>query len=128
MPPNVLTVVVPTYNRRELTLRAVRSVLEQRDAPALDVVVADDGSTDGTAAAVREAFVHDARVRVGVGAHGGASAARNRGFAQARGELVVFLDSDDYWMPGVLRAMLAVFTVQPDLAFLCVDGATLPNG
>ena len=128
LPPNVLTVVIPTYNRRELTLRAVRSVLEQRDAPPLDVVVADDGSTDGTAAAVCEAFADDARVRVSLGAHRGASAARNRGFALARGELVAFLDSDDYWMPGVLRAMLAAFTAQPQLAFLCVDGATLPNG
>ena len=126
--PSVLTVVVPTYNRRELTLRAVRSVLAQHDAPALDVIVADDGSTDDTAAAVREAFRQDPRVQVSVGPHGGASAARNRGFALARGELVAFLDSDDYWLEGTLRAMLAAFSEHPDLAFVCVDGATLPHG
>lgn len=128
MPPtSVLTVVIPTFNRRELTLRALRSVLEQCDAPAFDVVVADDGSTDGTAAAVRAACVDDPRVRVSEGPHGGASAARNRGLALARGELVAFLDSDDYWLPGMLCAALAAFTAQPDLAFVCVDGATLPN-
>jgi len=140
--PCLLSVVIPTYNRRELVLRAVQSVLDQRiperrdrcvrprsgadQAPApLEVIVVDDGSTDGTVAALREHYHDDPRVTVLQSTRGYACAARNRGFAACRGEFVCFLDSDDFWLPGTLRCILAIFGHYPQLAFVSVDGSTL---
>ena len=124
----VLTsVVIPTFNRRDLVLRAVQSVLEQRDA-AVEVIVVDDGSTDDTVAALARRFGDDPRVRVVAGNHRHASAARNTGFAAAHGEFISFLDSDDYWLDGTLAAFHSVFARHPELAFVSVDGSTIASG
>ncbi len=120
-----LSVVIPTYNRRDLVLRAVASVLEQAGAESLEVIVADDGSTDGTVAAIAERFGHDPRVRVTSTQRGYACAARNAGFARASGDFICFLDSDDVWLPGTLVTIAAVFAAYPELAFVSVDGNTI---
>ncbi|OYW83480.1 MAG: hypothetical protein B7Z20_12545, partial [Sphingobium sp. 32-64-5] len=86
----LFTVVIPTYNRRDTVVEAVRSALEQTVAD-VEVIVVDDGSTDGTPSAV--AAIGDERIHVIVQANGGAAAARNRGIAFARGRYVAFLDS-----------------------------------
>src|SRR5947209_8069490 len=120
-----LSVVIPTYNRRELALRAVQSVLAQ-DAAAIDITVVDDASTDGTADILRERYAADPRVQVlHCAERRHASGARNFGFAHTRGDLVCFLDSDDYWLPGTLAAIRQVFRQFPQLAFVSVDGAAL---
>ena len=91
-----VSVVIPTYNRRDLLLRAIDSVRAQT-LPVEEVIVVDDGSTDGTGEAVRDRF--------GPGItylrqdNAGVSAARNRGLAAARGEYLALLDSDDEWLP-----------------------------
>lgn len=121
----LLSAIIPVFNRRDLILRAIASVLKQRAQRACEVIVVDDGSTDGTADAVAQRFGTDARVRVLAGAHAGASAARNRGLRKARGDLVCFLDSDDYWLPGTLAAAENLFARDARLAFVSVDGATL---
>jgi len=118
-----LSVVIPTYNRRDLVLRAVSSVLEQTGADDTEVIVADDGSTDGTAAAIAERF--GSRVRVNTTHRGYACAARNAGFGISSGDFVCFLDSDDVWLPGTLATIAAVFAAHPELAFVSVDGSTL---
>jgi glycosyltransferase involved in cell wall biosynthesis len=123
--PVQISVVIPTHNRRELTLRAVASVLAQQPGDGIEVLVVDDGSTDGTAVALRECYGDDARLSVIASARVHASAARNLGFARARGEFVCFLDSDDCWLPGTLQAVLRVFAADPGLAFVSVDGATM---
>ena len=103
----VVSVVIPTYNRASLVGRAVGSVLGQT-FPDLEVVVVDDGSTDGTEEAVRA--VGDGRVRyLRHEANRGVAAARNTGMAHARGEYVAFLDSDDVWLPEWVEAHLAAF-------------------
>jgi glycosyltransferase involved in cell wall biosynthesis len=89
-----VSVVIPTYNRAHIVGEAVASVLAQR-FDDLEVVVVDDGSTDGTGAAI--ASVRDPRLRYVAGRHAGVAAARNLGVKHARGELVAFLDSDDLW-------------------------------
>ncbi|MDH3471635.1 MAG: glycosyltransferase family 2 protein [Acidimicrobiia bacterium] len=103
-PKSLISVVIPTHNRRHLVQRAIGSALSQQNVD-VEVVVCDDGSTDGTAKAI-EAMA-DPRVRVtAVEGPGGVSAARNHGIAQARGKWVAFLDDDDLWAPGKLAAQL----------------------
>ncbi len=100
-----VTVVVPTRDRRDLLLRAVGTALAQQ-AVEVQVVVVDDGSSDGSAGAVREQY-GDAVTVVRNPGDGGPSAARNVGIAQATGDWIAFLDDDDVWAPGKLAAQLA---------------------
>ena len=101
----MISVIIPTYNRRELLLRAIDSVLHQTCAD-IEVIVVDDASTDGTQTAVLE--LHDERVRyVRQSENAGACAARNRGVDMARGEYIAFQDSDDVFHPEKLEKQLA---------------------
>lgn len=122
--PPVVSVVIPTHNRRDLLLRAVASVLDQDTAARVEIVVVDDASTDDTGAVLKRAHPDDARVRLMTSSRRHASGARNLGFAAARGAFVCFLDSDDCWLPGTLGVLLEVFERYPALAFVSVDGST----
>ncbi|WP_321283956.1 glycosyltransferase family 2 protein [uncultured Vibrio sp.] len=100
-----VSVVIPTFNRRFLLLQAVESCLDQ-GLLQLDVIIIDDGSSDGTKAMVesRIAGAWNGRgVRYILQNNTGASSARNRGLAMAEGDYVQFLDSDDELLPGKLR-------------------------
>jgi glycosyltransferase involved in cell wall biosynthesis len=88
--------VIATYNQREYVLETVRSVLEQA-YPAHEVIVVVDGSTDGTAEALRVAFGHVPSVRVIEQENAGKCVARNTGIAAATGEWICLLDHDDLW-------------------------------
>jgi glycosyltransferase involved in cell wall biosynthesis len=103
-----ISVVIPTFQRRALTLRAVRSVLSQsfRD---FELIVVDGGS-DGTDEALSGL---DDRIRYVRHENRGPAAARNAGIALARGELVAFLDSDNQWLPDHLSVLLDVFARHP---------------
>jgi len=87
-----VSVIIPTYNRRELVQRALRSVLAQTRRVD-EVIVVDDGSTDGTGEALAAAFGD--RIVYLRQSNAGVSAARNRGLALARGRYLALLDSDD---------------------------------
>lgn len=91
-----VSAVIPVFNRRHYIARALDSVLAQ-SAPVDEVLVVDDGSTDGTAQYV--AALYRDSVRVVHQVHAGVSAARRRGVLEARGEWIAFLDSDDEWTP-----------------------------
>lgn len=96
-----VSVVIPTRNRAQLLATTLTCVLRQRDVH-LEVVIVDDGSTDGTPASA--AAIGDARVRVvALPRREGQSHARNRGIAEATGRWVAFLDDDDLWSPDKLR-------------------------
>jgi glycosyltransferase involved in cell wall biosynthesis len=100
----VVSVVVPTHDRRRLLVQTLGSILRQQGVD-LEVIVVDDGSTDGTAAAV--AGLGDARVRLlRHDRPRGVSAARNTGIAAARGEWLGFCDDDDLWAPDKLARQL----------------------
>ena len=103
MPTPRFSVVIPTYNRAEILPTAMRSVLAQSDGD-FELIVVDDGSTDDTAGVVAGmvAAVGDARITYLPQANSGVSAARNAGAAIARGDLLVFLDSDDELLADAL--------------------------
>lgn len=122
-----LSVVIPTHNRCALVLRAIRSLLAQDQAQGIQIIVVDDGSTDDTQTALRECYADEPRVRVITTAHVYTNAARNIGFKAASGALVCFLDSDDFWTARTLAIIQQVFARHPELAFLCVEGSTLPS-
>jgi hypothetical protein len=120
-----VTAVIPTYNREHLIARAIRSALAAL-SPDDEVIVADDGSTDGTAAVV-EGF--GASVRLLRLPHGGAGAARNAGLAAARGPLGAFLDSDDEWFPDKIALQRAFLERRPDVLYAFSDfGVRLEDG
>ncbi|MGC8832836.1 MAG: glycosyltransferase family 2 protein [Armatimonadota bacterium] len=121
-----VSVVVPAYNRRDVVAEAVQSVLEQT-LPPDEVLVVDDGSTDGTADAAEQ---FGSPVRVIRRHNGGPGAARNTGILSARGDLVAFLDSDDIWKPRCLEVLVNLLEVgNLDLAFgdveVVQDGKTV---
>jgi glycosyltransferase involved in cell wall biosynthesis len=122
-----LSVVIPTYNRCELTQQAIDSMLGQDTRWRVEIIVVIDGSTDDSERVLRERYADVERVRVIVAPRGGASAARNIGFRAARGEFVCFLDSDDHWLPRTLAVFEQIFAMHPRLAFASIDGSTIPR-
>jgi GT2 family glycosyltransferase len=118
-----VSVVIPTYNRRELVLQAVGSVLYQT-YPDLVCTIVDNGSSDGTVGALRA--IEDPRVRViAEGRPIGGAAARNLGISASAGAAwVAFLDSDDLWAPDKLQQQLDALHDHPGTAWsttACVD-------
>jgi glycosyltransferase involved in cell wall biosynthesis len=91
----LVSVIIPTYNRAHVVGEAIDSVLAQSYAH-IEIIVVDDGSTDETLGRLHS---YRDKIRVAQQANAGPAAARNRGIAIARGELIAFLDSDDIWLP-----------------------------
>lgn len=98
-----VSVVVPCFNAERYVGATLRSILDQQGAE-LEVIVVDDGSSDGSAALVEREFP---QVRLIRQANGGVASARNAGIAAARGEWIAFCDADDLWLPGKLAAQFA---------------------
>lgn len=117
-----VTVVVPAYNAAWCLRRAIDSVLAQ-SCTDFELVVVDDGSTDDTLAVLAP---YMAKLRILSKTNGGLSSARNAGIQAARGELVAFLDADDWWLPDKLERQLALMRAQPETVF-CSTAARLVN-
>ena len=113
-----VTVVIPTRNRRQLVLRALDSVFRQRGV-VVEVVVVDDGGTDGTADAVRGLGATNVRV-IRHDASRGVSAARNTGLRAASAPWVAFMDDDDIWLPDKAQAQLASLAQDTEARWSCV--------
>ena len=114
-----VTAVIPTYNRRSYIARAINSVLAQT-VPVDEILVVDDGSTDGTAEFLSERYGE--RVRVIRQANTGVSGARKQGIQHANGDWIAFLDSDDEWLPRRNAQLLeAAQRVGDDVAWIFGD-------
>jgi glycosyltransferase involved in cell wall biosynthesis len=121
-----VSVIIPTFNRRQWIAATVRSALAQTFADH-EVIVVDDGSTDGTAALLRAEFGDRIRIEA-LPVNHGRSTARNVGWALARGEFVAFLDSDDLWLPDKLARQMPCFD-RPDVVLAhCRVGKTDATG
>ena len=113
MPSSIplLSVIVPVFNGERTLAATLQSVLELGYDP-LEVVLVDDGSTDGTAG-VAKAFGD--RLRYLFQENAGPAAARNRGLNEALGEVVGFLDADDLWTPAIVQHALPVLLAGNDV-------------
>lgn len=110
-PPSI-SVVIALYNKGPFIAATLSSALTQRLA-ALEIIVVDDGSSDGGADIVEQC--KDTRVRLLRQANGGVSRARNAGVAAARGDWIAFLDADDLWHPDYLHAMARLMHEHPSV-------------
>lgn len=114
---DLVSVIIPTYNRALICKRAVESVLAQTHGN-VEIVVVDDGSKDNT----REVIAGlDHRVKYIYQANAGVSAARNTALEASTGDYIAFLDSDDTWLPWKLEAQLTVLRAFPEAGMVWTD-------
>jgi glycosyltransferase involved in cell wall biosynthesis len=108
-----ISVIMPVYNRADTVRGAIASVLEQ-DFADFELVIVDDGSEDGTVAAISQ--MHDYRIKLFIQSENrGGNAARNRGIQEAQAPVVCFLDSDDRYLPHKLAKIARYFRDNPDV-------------
>ena len=123
-----ISVVIPTYNRACQAQTALKSVLAQT-YPEFEVIVVDDGSTDGTGVSLQpliQQFNRDGKpVRYLFQPNQGPSAARNKGIEEARGEWIAFLDSDDVWLPQKLECQVRTIETYKNECGVCITDARL---
>ena len=122
-----ISIVIPLYNKVRHIKRAFDSVLAQTHQD-FELIIIDDGSTDGSGDLVRK--FSDPRLRVVAQKNAGVSAARNRGIQEATCELVAFLDADDEWLPFFLDTVIGLRVRYPEAgiyatAYRCSKGASL---
>lgn len=128
----LISVVLPTYNRAQTLMRSINSVLCQTYSK-LELIIVDDGSEDCTSELVQT--IRDKRVRYIKQENQGACVARNRGIAEAKGYLIAFQDSDDEWYPTKLEKQMEYLNVtNADIVFhsffrrgLVEDGEYIPD-
>ena len=114
---DLVSVIIPTYNRAMRCKAAVESVLSQTHSN-VEAVVVDDGSRDNTREVISGM---DERVKYIFQANGGVSAARNTGLNAATGDYIAFLDSDDSWLPWKLEAQLSALRAFPEAGMVWTD-------
>lgn len=119
-----ISVVIPSYNRKHTLERALQSVFQQK-SPVDEVILIDDGSTDGSELMVEQAFPS---VKVLRQENRGVSAARNRGIEAARFEWVALLDSDDSWLPDKIEKIRQAWRQHPDFVLFHSDEIWMRNG
>ncbi|MGQ0715413.1 MAG: glycosyltransferase family 2 protein [Gemmatimonadaceae bacterium] len=119
--PDLVSVVIPSYNRARLVGGAIESVMSQT-WPYVEALVIDDGSTDETEAAVAPYVEkYGERVRYVRKPNGGVASARNVGFTLARGEFIALLDSDDLWLPWKAAVQVELMRRYPDVGMVWTD-------
>ena len=122
----MISVIIPLYNKASCVARALNSVLSQTYTD-FELIVVDDGSTDGSAEIVRQ-YV-DPRIRLVVQENSGPGAARNRGLREAQAEFVAFLDADDEWLPIFLEENTRTFERYGSQAsIVCADSLNAETG
>jgi glycosyltransferase involved in cell wall biosynthesis len=120
LPALTLSVVIPTLNQGDTIEDTLASILAQDCHDHLEIIVMDGGSTDGTLAVLERyrPWIH----QLITGPDRGQSQAINRGLSLARGDILAWINSDDYYLPGALAAVLRRFGSEPELQFLVGAG------
>lgn len=120
-----VSVIIPTYNRKDLLVEAIRSIMAQ-EPKNYEIIVVDDGSTDGTEEYIKS-FLRQSSGQVNLTVrffektNGGVAAARNFGIKEARGEYLAFLDADDIWMKGFLSTAMGYLNLHKDIFIVYTD-------
>jgi len=109
----LVTVIVPLYNSERYLEDTLQSIFNQ-DYQPMEVIVVDDGSTDGSAG-IAKSFKN---IRYIYQANQGPSAARNTGITISQGDFIAFLDADDMWMPDKLSLQISYLLNHPDVGFV----------
>lgn len=112
-----ISVVIPTYNRKDIVPDAIYSALAQ-EPKNYEVIVVDDGSTDGTVKYLQSLKLP---IKIISKENGGVSGARNTGIKAAQGKYVAFLDSDDLWLPGILKSQLEFLESHSQIPLVYTD-------
>jgi glycosyltransferase involved in cell wall biosynthesis len=128
MNEQLVSVVVPTYNRAYCLAATIDSVLAQTHED-LEILVVDDGSSDGTRELIAERYRGETRIRYLYQPNAGVCAARNHGLGLARGQFIALLDSDDIWLPWKIEAQLRCLEAFPTAGMIWTDmDAIGPDG
>lgn len=122
-----ISIVIPLYNKEPYVERAIRSIQAQ-GAAAHEVVVVDDGSTDGGPALVERLAADDARIRLVRQKNAGVSVARNAGIEHSSGDWVAFLDADDWWHPDYLGYVQALIGRHPSVDAVAAQYISIADG
>lgn len=125
------SIIIPVYNGEKTLRAAIDSALDQSAKAAFEIIIVNDGSTDGTADII--ASYDDPRLRVVNQLNGGLNAARNSGIRAAKGEYIGLLDADDIWHPAKLAAHIRHLDANPEIglsfsASRLIDGMGEPTG
>ena len=119
-----ISVIIPTFNRKETLKRAIQSVVMQSYTP-YEIIVIDDGSDDGTKEWLKDNYPD---VKYIYQMNSGVSSARNKGIKFARGDWIAFLDSDDEWLPRKLKYQANKIELNPAAKFLHTNEIWIRNG
>ena len=119
-----ISVIIPTFNRKDTLKRAIQSVVMQSYTP-YEIIVIDDGSDDGTKEWLKDNFPN---VKYIYQMNSGVSSARNKGIKFARGDWIALLDSDDEWLPSKLKDQANEIELNPAAKFLHTNEIWIRNG
>ncbi|MFC2023735.1 glycosyltransferase family 2 protein [Chloroflexota bacterium] len=122
---SIVSVIIPTYNRKDYVQEAIDSVLAQTYTEH-EILVVDDGSTDGTGRLLEERY--GPRIRYTYQENRGESAARNTAMQQSRGAYLAFLDSDDLWLPRKLERQMQLMVQRPAVGLVSCSVLRIDKG
>jgi glycosyltransferase involved in cell wall biosynthesis len=115
----MVSVIIPVYNAEMYLRESIDSVLKQT-FKNYEIIVVDDGSTDGTREIIHQSYP---MVRYIFQSNGGPAKARNRGIAEAKGDFIAFQDADDIWLPTKLEKQVEYFRQHPDIDFTFTENS-----
>ena len=127
----MISTVIPTYNRIKVIERAVNSVLNQDTTEEHEIIIVDDGSTDGTETYIKNKYrneIESNKIKYIKIPHSGVSRARNVGITNSRGEWIAFLDSDDEWLKQKLTSQMNYLRAHPEYLICHTDEIWIKNG
>lgn len=115
----LVSVVIPTYNRKNVISRAIDSCINQTYTN-IEIIVCDDQSTDGTIQFLKDKYISEERIKycMTTEGHKGSNAARNQGIRLASGKYIAFLDSDDYLLPDSIENRIEYFNNDREIAMV----------